>query len=56
MKHEALPEGATVTRWEMLPPPPDTPHGEKFAHGALCPLVGCTEYGCPGADVKKEEP
>lgn len=20
------------------------------AHGALCPLVGCVEYGCPGAD------
>jgi hypothetical protein len=26
----------------------------RGAHGALCPLVGCTEYGCPGADVKKE--
>lgn len=20
------------------------------AHGALCPLVGCEDYGCPGAD------
>jgi hypothetical protein len=25
----------------------------RGAHGALCPLVGCTEYGCPGADVKE---
>jgi hypothetical protein len=25
------------------------------AHGALCPLVGCAEYGCPGADVKGEQ-
>lgn len=24
------------------------------AHGALCPLVGCTDYGCPGADIKTE--
>lgn len=24
----------------------------RGAHGALCPLVGCKEYGCPGADVK----
>jgi hypothetical protein len=22
------------------------------AHGALCPLVGCVEYGCPGADIE----
>ncbi len=26
----------------------------RGAHGALCPLVGCTEYGCPGADLTKE--
>lgn len=30
MKHEALPEGATVIRWEMLPPPPDAETGERF--------------------------
>lgn len=24
----------------------------RGAHGALCPLVGCTEYGCPGADTR----
>lgn len=30
--------------------------GPKFvagAHGALCGLVGCAEYGCPGADLKE---
>lgn len=26
----------------------------KGAHGALCTLVGCTDYGCPGADIKTE--
>lgn len=23
------------------------------AHGALCALVGCSEYGCPGAEAKE---
>lgn len=26
----------------------------KGAHGALCGLVGCRNYGCPGADLAKE--
>ena len=30
MKHEALPEGATVIRWEMMPAPATTKYGEKF--------------------------
>lgn len=27
------------------------PDNVKGAHGALCGLVGCVAYGCPGADV-----
>lgn len=30
------------------------PGNVKGAHGALCGLVGCRDYGCPGADVAKE--
>lgn len=28
----------------------EAPELVRGAHGALCPLVGCVEYGCPGAD------
>lgn len=32
-----------------------SPKFVRGAHGALCGLVGCESYGCPGADLKKEE-
>jgi hypothetical protein len=26
----------------------------RGAHGALCPLVGCVAYGCPGAGIERK--
>jgi hypothetical protein len=30
------------------------PASVRDAHGALCPLVGCVAYGCPGADREEK--
>lgn len=50
-EHSGNTWGAAVQIASLLMMDPKLVRG---AHGALWPLVGCSDYGCPGADIEKE--